>query len=227
MKRVFRTGIGAAVALSCACGGDNVSRPTSTVTIVGSGLVVSQPRSVSAFTALTVTGPLRVVLQQTGAESLVITADDNVVPVVRSEVAGGRLFLSFAPNTSLTRINEVVCRLTMSELRDVEASGAARLEMSGIDTAQLGVHLSGATIASASGRADRLTLDVSGASRWTAGELRSRSVTAGVSGASYGMVRVSEALVATINGVSVLEYFGDPSITPTLDGLSVIRRVGP
>jgi hypothetical protein len=99
--------------------------------------------------------------------------------------------------------------------------------MSGIDTAQLGVHLSGATIGSASGRADRLTLDVSGASRFTAGELRSRSLTAGVSGASYGMVRVSDALVATVNGVSVLEYFGDPSVTPTVDGLSVIRRVGP
>ena len=200
MRRLWlRTGLGATLALLCACDHDHTTITSSTATIVGSGVIASQPRTVSGFTSVTVTGPLRLVLQQTGTESLVVTTDDNVLPVVQSEVRGGRLFLGFAPDTSLTRTREIVCRVTVRELRDVEASGAARLEMSDIDTAELVVRLSGAVSASAGGLATQLALEVSGASRWTAGELHSRVVTANVSGASYGFVRVSESLVADLN----------------------------
>jgi Putative auto-transporter adhesin, head GIN domain len=227
MRRVvLQTGIAAALALLCACGGDHGTMPTATGTIIGSGVIVSESRPVSGFTAVTVTSPLRLVLEQAGRESLEVTADDNVLRLVQSEVRGGRLFLGFVSNTSLTRIHEVVCRVTMSDVRNVEASGAARLEMRGIAAARLGVQLSGAVIASASGTAEELTLDVSGASRWTAGDLHSRKVAANVSGVSYGLVRARDALVASVSGASVLEYFGNPDVVPTIDGLSVLRRVG-
>jgi len=99
--------------------------------------------------------------------------------------------------------------------------------MSDIDTAELAVRLSGAVSASAGGFAGQLTLAVSGASRWTASELRSPDVTANVSGASYGFVRASESLLADVSGASVLEYLGDPRVASRVDGLSVLRRVGP
>jgi putative autotransporter adhesin-like protein len=229
MKRLmFRMGVGAALALTLACGDDQVVvNPTTHEMLVGSGVIASQTRPVSGFSAVTVSGPLRLVLQQAGVESLEVTTDDNVLPVVVSEVRGGRLFLGFAPNTSLTRIHEVVCRVTVREVRDIEASGAARLEISGVDTPRLGILFSGATLGSASGTAEELTVAVSGASRWTAGALRSRSVTANVSGASYGLVRAEETLVANVSGASMLEYMGDPRVTTTVDGVSTVRRVGP
>jgi hypothetical protein len=225
-----RTAAAAALAALFACGDDGVTTtttPTPNGAIVGSGLIVSQSRPVSGFTAVTVEGPLRLVLEQAGSESLEVTADDNVLRVVQSEVRGGTLFLGFAPNTSLTRAAPIVCRVTMIDVRDVDASGAARLDMSGIATRQLGVRLSGATFGSASGSVEQLALQVAGASRWTAAGLRSGSVTANVSGVSYGLVRASDRLVANVSGVSVLEYYGDPSVVPTLDAVSVVRRLGP
>jgi hypothetical protein len=228
MRRLlFRTGLGATLSLLCACDHEHLATPTSIPTIVGSGNVASQSRAVSGFVAVTVTAPLRVVLEQAESESLVVTADDNVIPVVQSEVRDGRLFLGFAPNTSLTRTREILCRITMRGVREVEASGAARLEMSGLDTTSLIVRLSGAVMASARGTAERLTLDVSGASRWSAGDLRSREVTANVSGASYGCVRATDLLVVSAYGVSILEYWGDPQVASNVDGLSLVRRVGP
>jgi hypothetical protein len=224
------TGLGAALLLFGACDGGNTLTSSTTFMegmIVGSGVVATEPRGVSEFGALTVNGPLRVVLEQGGGLSLEITADDNVLPYVRSEVRGGRLFLGFAPNPGLARIHPVVCRLTARELRDVEASGAAQLEMSGIAGERLGVELSGAAIASASGAVGELRLDVSGASRWSAGELVSQAASADVSGASYALVRASDSLVATVSGASVLEYLGDPLVQPAVSGVSVLRRVGP
>jgi hypothetical protein len=228
MSRLLpRTGIATVLALLGACGQEQVATPTSPRTIAGSGVIVSQARSVPGFTAVTVAGPLRLLLEQAGTESLVVTTDDNVIPFVQSEVRDGRLYLGLVPDTSLTRISEIVCRVTLRELRDLDASGAARTELRGIDAARLAVHLSGAVVGSASGAVDQIHLDVSGASRWSAGELRGRAVTSDISGASYGLVRASHSLVARVNGVSTLEYLGDPVVVPTVDGLSVFRRVGP
>jgi hypothetical protein len=73
----------------------------------------------------------------------------------------------------------------------------------------------------------QLTLDASGASRWTAGELRGRAVTTNISAASDGLVRASDSLVANASDVSVLEYLGDPRVVSTVDELRTLRRVGP
>src|SRR5512134_21255 len=133
-SKVFLAGIGAILALTYACHGAQVTTPTAVAPIVGSGVIVTESRPLSGFNALTVTGPLRVIVEQTGAASLDITAEDNVLPLVESEVRGGRLRLGFAPHqSSLTLTRDVVCRVTTGPVRDLEASGAARVEVTGID----------------------------------------------------------------------------------------------
>jgi hypothetical protein len=59
-----------------------------------------------------------------GAESLEVSAEDNVLPLVRSEVRGGRLFLSLAANQGLSLTREIVHHVTVRELGELEASGA-------------------------------------------------------------------------------------------------------
>ncbi len=78
-----------------------------------------------------------------------------------------------------------------------------------------------------SGRADRHELWLSGASRCSARDLLSRRVDAALSGASYGVVQVSESLVVNASGASVLEYLGDPQLALSVSGESTVRRVGP
>jgi hypothetical protein len=222
-----RAGLGAILVLFWACDDDHRMTWSAPDPIVGSGVIASESRPASGFAALTVSGPLRVVLRQTGSESLVVTADDNVIPRVRSEVREGRLFLGFEPNTSLMRTREVACVVTTGPLREVEASGAARVQVDDVASPALTVRLSGATTGLGTGTVGQFTLDVSGASRWTGGDLRSRTVTAAVSGASYGLVRASDSLAATVSGVSVLEYVGRPVVVSSVDGLSVLRHIGP
>ncbi len=195
--------------------------------VVGSGRLASESRSVAPFTALTVDCPARVVLRASGAQSLEVTADDNVLPFVQSEVRDGRLFLSFASMAGLTTSHEVLIRVTAASLERVEARSAAQLEIEGIDAESLSTHLDGASGATLSGRVDRHELRISGASHCRAGGLGSRQLVAELSGASYALVRVSESLAAGASGVSVLEYHGDPAVTSNVSGGSVIRRVGP
>lgn len=234
MRRALsQLGVVAALALLCGCGHDDVTGHGNVITtapdgIVGSGVVVSQSRDASGFTAVTVTGPLRLVLEQAASESLEVTAEDNVLPLVQTEVRGDRLFLGLGAHTrSLAITREIVCRVRARQIREVAASGAARVEISGVEGEQLSLTLSGAATAVARGNATRLKLDVSGASRLDAGALLSRDAGAAIDGASYALVRAADSLVVTVSGASVLEYLGDPVVTPVVSGASVVRRVGP
>jgi hypothetical protein len=192
----------------------------------GSGRVATESRPVAGFEEVVLSGAGHLVVEQTGVESLTITAEDNLLPFIRSEVQGDRLILGFNPGSNVHPTREVLYRLTVRDLTGLEVSGASRVEVHGLDTAALAVVLSGASSLTASGDADVQVLVVSGASRYEAEDLDSRIVTATVSGTSYGLVRAREVLTATVSGVSTLEYIGRPVLTTTVSGGSSIRQVG-
>ncbi len=228
-KRLLVAAIGCILALSLGCGhaGSPVGVTTTAVpNLVGSGVIVREPRPVGGFDALSVTGPLEVVLEAGSAPSLEITADDNIVPLVTAEVRGNRLFLGFVSPASFSSSHKVSCRVTAGAVGDVEVTGAGSVELRGLDLDRLRVSLSGASAGSAAGSVERLVLDASGASRWTSGSLASRAVVAVVSGSSHAVVRAGDTLAATVSGASTLEYLGDPVLTPDVTGLSVLRRIG-
>jgi hypothetical protein len=222
-----------AAALLCACDHDHPMTPgpmfhvgAGGLAIEGSGVPATETRALPDFAAMTVTAPFRVVLAP-GPPSLAVTADDNVLPFVRSEVRGGVLYLDFDRPLSLTRTREILCRVTFAELREVEASGAAVVEVIGVDAGRLSVDLSGASAGSGTGAVGELSLRLSGASRWTAASLRAGAAWARLSGASFALQRVADALDADVSGASTLEYLGDPVVRSSATGASVVRRVGP
>ena len=224
MKRAVRTAVvGGAVLLLGAC---DISHNHVTGTVTGPGELVTESRPVEGFTAVSVSGAGHLIIEQTGVESLVITAEENLLPHIRSEVVDDVLRLGFAPGISVSGTREVVYRLTVRDLTGIEASGASRVEAHGLHTTQLASVFSGASSFDASGSADAHVIVLSGASRAEAPDLRSRVVTATVSGASFGVLRVSGSLVATASGGSTLEYYGSPVLVTNVSGGSVIRRVG-
>jgi hypothetical protein len=213
-----------ALALSWACGGSDHGICSN---VVGSGNLVTESRAVTDFAAVEVSAAAHLVVEQTGGESLSVTAEDNVLPLVRSEVRNGRLILGLEPNAGVTITREILFRLTVRDLAEVEASGATRVEMRGVDSAELTLRFSGASSVSARGAVDRAILTLAGASHCEAPELRTRVLTATVSGASYALVRASDFLEANVSGASVLEYLGDPRLGTSVTGGSLVRRVGP
>jgi hypothetical protein len=168
-----------------------------------------------------------VIIEQTGVESLQVTAEDNILPFVVTEVQGDWLLLGFQAGVSVNTTRGVEYRVTVAELSEIEASGASRVEVLHVDTGELTARLSGASSYSAVGAADDHRIDLVGASRCEAGDLVSREVTANLSGASYGLVRVQDRLEASASGASILEYIGHPTVEASVSGGSVVRPVVP
>jgi len=212
-----------------ACGYHDYPFPTgpTEVVVVASRQVITEPRPVGTFTAITVSTAIRVVVVVGGTESLDITAEDNVVPLVDASVTGGRLSIGFRPGTSIQSSAGVVCRVGVRSLQGVDLSGASQIQVDGLDARDFSVDVAGASSFIGTGVVDRLRMNISGASRVTAPSLRARDVDVTISGVSTALVRVVNSLVARASGASLFEYFGDPAVQAEVSGQSTVRRAGP
>jgi len=63
----------------------------------GSGQLATQPRQVSGFTSVELTGVGELSIDQTGTESLTVSAEDNLLPLLTSRVEGDTLILGKKP----------------------------------------------------------------------------------------------------------------------------------
>lgn len=97
----------------------------------GSGNVVSEGRDVSGFDEIVVMVSGNVVVTVTGTESLTIEAEDNILPLLTTEVRGGRLELG--SNSSFSTTRGVTYTITAVALKGVEIDGSGDVAASGID----------------------------------------------------------------------------------------------
>ena len=184
--------------------------------IVGSGNVVTVTREVAGFSAVTVrsgaliSGAARIRIEQTGEESLSITAEDNILAVLISEVTDGELTLGQPENVVLETHAEILYELTVKELSSLQISGVMNATALGLDTDALDVVIDGVSTLSASGRADVQSLRVSGVATYYASGLASREVVVRGSGVMTMTLNVSERLDVRACGAGTIGYEGNP-----------------
>ena len=226
-RTIFLSWIAIVTALEGCDSSSNVLGPDSIDTssgsqVVGSGNVITQSRNVSGFEAVSFEGVARLVLEQSGTESLTITADDNILPLLISEVREGTLFLGFASHTSITNTEPIVFTLSVRTLTALTAAGVVEVDARGIDSNRLDVIVSGVSNVTAAGRADRQNVVVSGVSTYFAENLESRVVVVDVSGPSRVVVNVSEELRGRVDAPGSVAYIGDPTVD--VDGFGAVHK---
>jgi putative autotransporter adhesin-like protein len=192
---------------------------------VGSGRFVTETRPVSGFNSIDVSSAGSVTVTRGEVESVEVTAEDNILPLVETHVVNDRLMLRMIAGAGSLTSHGVTYRIIAREVREIVGSGASRIDLPGLAAAQLLVHLSGASTLTASGSVDRLDVTLSGASRCRLSELDTRVVVATLTGASVGLVHADESLFVTASGASMLEYLGNPVVQVQTSSDSIVRRV--
>ena len=191
--------------------------------IRGSGVLVTDARALGAFHGIVAWGSFSLTVEPADHDTIRITTDDNILPHFEVTVRGGVLRLGPAPRTDLTPTRHIDVYVGVRDLQSVEASGAvsivARLERRPFTS----VTLSGASTLSATGAADRLSLALSGASRFEGRTLDADRVEVDISGASAAVIRVTRSLVVWASGVSSVRYLGSPSVEAHVSGLAVVE----
>jgi hypothetical protein len=198
--------------------------PAGITRVTGSGHVVAESRSVSGFSGLVVNGAGKVSIDRTGAESLSVTADDNLLQYIVTEVRGGKLVIEFKHNVVTGRVTALSFSLTVQDLNSIELNGAAAVDAKNMVSDRLVVNVSGAGGIKLAGQVNQQDVLLNGTGAYDAENVEGKRATVTNNGAGFAVVRVSDELDATINGVGYIEYIGSPKVTKTVNGLGAIRR---
>jgi len=190
----------------------------------GSGNVISEPRTISGFTAVKLKGDGQLVIDQNGSESLVISADDNLLPYVTSEVSGSQLIIGTKDDTRISPSKEIVYKVSAKSLNSIELGGSGSVDAKGIQTDRMKLVLGGSGTISAAGAADQQEIVLAGSGAYQGGNLKGKDVSINIMGSGDAVLAASQKLDATIMGSGSIKYIGDPAVTQHVLGSGSIEK---
>ena len=214
--------------------------------VVGSGRTTTETRAVSDFSAVDFAFIGDLAITQGNEESLTITGDDNIVPLIRTTVRDGVLHIDASPANIGRTVIPLRYELTVKELNAVSLSGLGNIEVDSLESPDvslglsgagslnvgnllannLGVNMSGLGSANLAGEVNKQAVNVSGAGSYYARDLRSQAAAVQISGLGSAEIQAVETLDASISGAGNIKYAGRPQVTQNISGLGSIEALG-
>ena len=179
--------------------------------VVGSGVVATEARVVRGFHTVTVEGVDRILIEPGDDEVLTITAEDNVLRHLASDVNNGHLRIG-GGDLNLQTHEEIVYHLTFKQLDGLTIDGVMEAEARGVDSPAFVAVVNGVSNLTVSGRAEEQTVRIDGVSTYLGAELVSRVVSFDGSGVFTAFVHATHVLRGTACGAGSITYFGDPVV---------------
>ena len=178
--------------------------------VSGSGNITTQKREVSEFSSVEVSGIFQVQIVSGKELAIEVQADDNIIPLVNTEVSGGTLHIGL--ERKVTTKNDMIVRISVPNIEKVSSSGASTVNVSNIKNDSFAIDISGASKVTLAGETAHLNIDVSGAGNIDAEQLNAVRADVDASGACKVAVNVSSELHSDASGASFITYKGDPKI---------------
>lgn len=184
----------------------------------GSGDLITESRPVSSFDEIVVKGSGNVRVDVTGTESLEIEAEDNIMPLLTTEVVAGRLELGIKSGELISPRRDITYAITAAQLRGVSILGSGDITVSDIDVDTFETTVSGSGNIEPEGACDHLEVTISGSGRFRGADLVAATGEVRVSGSGDVLVNVTDDLTVSISGSGDVQYMGDPSVDQSISG---------
>jgi len=190
--------------------------------IVGSAKLQKQRREVGSFNSISTEGAfdLRIVCQK--PLSVEIEGDDNILPLVSTEVSNNVLHIKSLRGYSVS--DPVTLRISVPSLEGISATGAGNIQVSGIGNEKFSIDANGAPTIMVTGETRGLNIDVSGAGKIDTHRLRAAQVVVDSKGISNIEVHASERLDVIVSGPSHVTYEGDAVVNQKVNGPGKVEK---
>ena len=208
----------ASMAAAFGCGGfKNITG------VKGSGNLKTETRSVSGFKKIKAGGFVKLDVAVQKDFSVSVETDDNLLPLVTTQVDGDTLVISSKESISPSKTTNV--KISMPDLVDLDLSGASTGVITGVKTDSFEVEISGASSIKLDGEVKSLNAKASGASKIDAENLRAENAKADSSGASTITVTAANDADLNASGASTVYYTGEPkNLKQNSSGASTIKK---
>lgn len=190
--------------------------------VPGSGNARSEVRNVPAFSAVDIAGAIDAEIT-VGPESHVeITGDDNIVPLITSDVRGDQLEIGTRKNVRPSV--HLFARITVPRLTGVGLTGSGDIAAHGVQADHLRVILAGSGTIRADGTTHEAEIDVAGSGTVALDQLAAERASVSVSGSGDVSVAASKALDVSISGSGDVTYRGDPELRKRITGSGSVTK---
>lgn len=220
--------------------------PIRTTRVIGSGNVITESRWVGNFSAVELSGIGTMIITQGDTPALEITAEENIMKYLQSDLRGNDLVLRVQDFVSLDPRADIVYRLTVTDLERIETSGLGSIEIDSLVAPDLYLEISGSGNVhindlqtdnfmlevsglgdiEVAGRAEEQRVELSGAGNYDAALLYSKNANVEISGTGTAIVWAEKMLDVEISGMGSLKYYGNPTLSTEMSGVGKIESMG-
>ena len=190
--------------------------------VIGNGKIDTETRKLDTFDRIEfrIAGDFDVAIGK--MSPLKIKADENVLPLIKTEVRDGRLIVSAKRPFKVKQGAKF--SVTVSNLEALKIVGAADVKVHGLDNKKLTVELEGAADIKLSGETGNLTVNITGAGDVSAFDLSAREVSVSISGSGDAQVNAAQSLSVSITGNGDVTYTGKPNVSKAIAGNGDVHR---
>ncbi len=185
--------------------------------VKGSGVLKQETRTVANISRLEIHLPANVALTQGSSETLSITTDDNLLPLVQTRVENGVLKISGDPKRGFSTRTDVKIVLSVKSLEAITIEGSGAVNADTLRTPALDIAIRGSgDVRFKTLRADKLTTSIEGSGDIIVDAVVAKSISSSVQGSGdvkFASLKSDQVKIA-IDGSG---DFGASGITDTLE----------
>jgi hypothetical protein len=190
--------------------------------VSGSGNRLKQKRDVASFNSISYDGAFDVDIVCLLPVSLEIEGDDNILPLVGTEVSNNVLHIKNLRSYSIS--NPIKLKISVPNLEGVAVNGAGKLEVTGMKNEKFEIDSNGAPTIRVSGETKVVDIDTNGAGKIDTHKLRAAKAIVDTKGVSRVDVHAVDQLDVTVSGPSKVIYEGNPVVNKTVNGPGSVEK---
>jgi hypothetical protein len=179
--------------------------------IVGSGVGVSEARSVEPFTQIELDGSPNVTISIGEMRSVIVGTDNNLLPLVETEVQDDKLVIGLQENTSYRSDLGIQVTIIVPTLEAVTVSGSGNVLIMDMSGDHLELDVNGSGTITAHGAVESLLATVSGSGKVLSSDLQAAAADATLDGSGDIMVYATDNLKVNLDGSGNVRYRGNPA----------------
>ncbi len=223
---IFIAAVVVGICISYATGSVGPSRSWFNISfggVKGSGNIKTETRDLPKFTKIDFGGAIEMDVTVQKSQNVEIETDDNILPLITTEVKGDTLYISNRQKISWH--NPVRVRVSVEDLDALHVSGASKVNAVNIKNDSFNLDVSGASKVKLQGETTNLDAEASGASKVEADNLKAVKVNAHASGASKVLVFATDSIDADASGASGITFSGNPkTVRKNASGASSVKQ---
>jgi hypothetical protein len=188
----------------------------------GSGNRQKQTREVAPFTSISTEGAFEIEIVSQKPLALEIEGDDNILPLIGTDVSGGVLHIKNRRGYSVSE--PIRIEISVPNLEGLSSSGAGSLEVTGLKNESFEIDVNGAPAIEVSGETNLLKIKANGAGKIDTHRLRAATADVNSNGVSKISLYARDKLDVVVSGPSNVTYEGDPVVKQTVNGPGSVQK---